>query len=185
MAKFYTGKGDGGTTKFFGCDQKRVSKSSAVAEALGNLDELNSLLGVVKVHEKASHFSILDSSFSHILEEIQENIFIISAHIAGADKDITHDKTQKVESIIAECERVLPPITTFTLAGGTSFSALLDFARTLARRAERRVVSVSDEMGTFSSEILTYLNRLSSLLFALARLANFHSGVRESAPSYH
>ena len=75
MSTLYTGKGDGGTTKFFGCDQKRVSKSSSVAEALGNLDELNSFLGLVKL--KAGEFAPM-------LEKIQENIFILSAHIAGA-----------------------------------------------------------------------------------------------------
>ena len=185
MSKLYTGKGDGGTTKFFGRDQKRVSKSSTVAEALGNLDELNSFLGVVKVHQKASSFLVLDSSFSKILEEIQENLFIICAHVAGAEKNITEKKVKRTEEMIAQCEKELPPITTFTIAGGTELSALLDFARTLARRAERRTVSVNDEMGTISPEILKYLNRLSSLLFALARLTNLKSGIKEHSPSYN
>lgn len=185
LARLYTGKGDGGTTKFFGCDQKRVSKSSAVAEALGNLDELNSFLGVVKVHKKASSLKLLTSSFSKILEEIQQNLFIICAHVAGAKKNITGKKVKKMEEMIARCEQELPLITTFSIAGGTELSALLDFARTLARRAERRVVSVNDEMGAISPEILKYLNRLSSLLFALARLTNLKSGIKETSPSYN
>lgn len=185
MSTLYTGKGDGGTTKFFGCDQKRVSKSSAVAEALGNLDELNSFLGVVKVNEKASSFLVLGSSLSQIIEEIQQNIFIIGANIAGAEKNLSADKVLQVESLIAECEKELPPIKTFTIAGGTELAALLDFARTLARRAERRVVAVHDELGTMSPEILKYMNRLSSILFALARLTNHRSGIKETAPSYN
>lgn len=176
MPTLYTGKGDGGTTKFFGCDQKRVSKSSSVAEALGNLDELNSFLGLVKL--KAGEFS-------KVIENIQENIFIISAHIAGADKNLTEEKVKEIEAVIAECEKELPPIKTFTIAGGTELSALLDFARTLARRAERRVVAVHDELGNISPEVLKYLNRLSSILFALARLTNLRSGIKESSPSYN
>jgi len=184
MSKLYTGKGDRGTTKFFGCDQKRVSKSSAVAEALGDLDELNSFLGVVKVYKKALSFKVSGSSLSKILEEIQENLFIICAHVAGADKNIVEKKVKKMEELIAECEKELPEIKTFTIAGGTELSALLDFARALARRAERRVVATNDEMRTISPEILKYLNRLSSTLFALARLTNLRSGIKESAPSY-
>lgn len=185
MSRLYTGKGDDGTTKFFGCDQKRVSKNSTVAEALGNLDELNSFLGVVKVHKKASNLKLLTSSFSKILEEIQENLFIICARVAGAEKSITEKKVRKMEEMIARCEKELPPITTFSIAGGTELSALLDFARTLARRAERSTVSVNDEMGAISPEILKYLNRLSSLLFALARLTNLKSGIKETSPSYN
>lgn len=181
----YTGKGDGGTTKFFGCDQKRVSKSSSVAEALGNLDELNSFLGLVKVNEKSKEFSVAGAVFSDIVERIQENLFIIGANIAGAEKNITEEKVMEIEEIIAACEQELPPIKTFTIAGGTELSALFDFARTLARRAERRVVAVNDELGKVSPEILKYMNRLSSILFALARLTNLRSGIKESAPSYN
>src|SRR3989344_1495526 len=175
MPTLYTGKGDGGTTKFFGPDQKRVSKSSTLVEALGTLDELNSWLGFVKL--KAGEFS-------GTLERIQENLFIICAHIAGSDKVLTEDKVKEIEAIIAEAELELPPITKFSIAGNTELSALLDFARTLARRAERRVVAVHDESGNVSPAVLKYLNRLSSILFALARLSTFRSGIKESAPSY-
>src|SRR3989344_1782348 len=170
MPNLYTGKGDGGTTKFFGCDQKRVSKSSNVAEALGNLDELNSFLGVVKVKSQNSNLKIKNVGFGNVLEEIQENLFTICANIAGADKNLTEGKVKELEEIIAECEKELPPIKTFTIAGGTELSALFDFTRTLARRAERRVVAVNDELGNITPEILRYMNRLSSTLFALARL---------------
>lgn len=180
----YTGKGDDGTTKFFGADKKRVSKSSPIAEALGNIDELNSFLGLLKVKAGETKFQILDKSFSRIVEDIQENLFTISANIAGADKGITEDKVRDIEVIIAECEKELPPIKTFSIAGGTELSTLFDFARTLARRAERRVVVVNEELNPIAPEILKYLNRLSSILFALARLINHRSGIKESAPRY-
>jgi cob(I)alamin adenosyltransferase len=180
----YTGKGDGGTTKFFGCDQKRVSKSSSVAEALGNLDEVNSFLGLVKVEAEKSDYKILDKSFNGIVLDIQQNIFIISSNIAGADKNLSIEKVTEVEAIIAECEKELPLIDKFTIAGGTELASRFDFARTLARRAERRVVAVNDELGTISPEILKYLNRLSSILFALARLTNLRAGMKESNPTY-
>jgi len=185
MSTLYTGKGDGGTTKFFGCDQKRISKSSSVAEALGNLDELNSFLGVVKVNIQAKNVKLEEQNIAEILEKIQENLFIVCAQVAGAEKNVTEEKVKEIEAIIALCEKELPPITKFSIAGGTELSALLDFARTLARRAERRVVSVQDELQNISPEILKYLNRLSSILFALARLTNLRSGIKESAPSYN
>lgn len=180
---FFTGKGDGGTTKFFGRNEKRVSKNSTLAEALGSLDELNSFLGLVKVKSLNSGL-IISRSLSKTLEDVQENIFIISANIAGASKKLTDNKTKELETMIKECEGALPPIKTFSIAGGTELSALLDFARTLARRAERRVVAINDELKTISPEILKYLNRLSSLLFALARLVNHLSGIKESSPRY-
>ncbi|MFH1473228.1 MAG: cob(I)yrinic acid a,c-diamide adenosyltransferase [bacterium] len=173
----YTGKGDEGTTKTFGCDQK-ISKSSAIAEALGNLDELNSYLGVIKVTQGAD-------SYKEIVEGIQQNIFTISAELAGAEKRIGEDKVKKVEKYIVESEKELPTIKTFTIAGGTTLGAQFDFARTLARRAERRVVAIKDEGREVSKITLRYLNRLSSLLFALARLTNHRSGINESSPSYN
>lgn len=180
----YTGKGDDGTTKFFGSDKKRVSKSSPVAEALGNIDELNSFLGLLKVKAGETEFKILDKNFSSIVEDIQENLFTISAHIAGAAKSINESKVREIEEIIAECEKELPPIKTFSIAGGTELSTLFDFARTLARRAERGVVVVSEELGNIAPEVLKYMNRLSSILFAMARLTNHRSGIKESAPRY-
>lgn len=180
----FTGKGDGGTTKFFGCDQKRVSKSSCVAEALGNLDELNSFLGLVKVKSLEKELTILAKSFAQIVEGVQENLFTVSANIAGAEKSFSGEKTTKIEEIINRCEKELPPITKFSIAGGTELATHFDFARTLARRAERRVVEVGEKAKPISPEILKYLNRLSSLFFALARLTNHRSGIKESAPSY-
>jgi len=140
---------------------------------------------VVKVNKKAYSLKLSTSGFPEILEEIQENLFIVCAHVAGAEKNITGQKIKRMEEMIAQCEKRLPPITTFTIAGGTELSALLDFARTLARRAERRTVAVNDETGTINPEVLKYMNRLSSILFALARLTNLKSGIKEVSPSYN
>ena len=198
----YTGKGDDGTTKTFGCDQ-RISKSSAIAEALGALDEVNSFLGVVKVRSKEAGFKLGEISFEEIVHGLQENLFTVQAEVAGADKKIDGGKVIEMENWIALIEQELPPIKTFFISGGTELGASFDFARTLARRAERRVVAVADSeketrlsahsqaSGNSRSTLfpspntLKFLNRLSSVLYALARLTNHKSGINESAPSYN
>ena len=171
----YTGKGDGGTTKVIGSSE-RFSKSSAITEALGNLDELNALLGLIRSEHQ---------SFAETLEEVQQNIFTICAGLAGSEKSLSEKKIAEVEKIIAEAEAELPPITSFSLPGGSAESAWLDLARTVARRAERRAVAYHDEAKSVSPVSLKYLNRLSSLLFALTRLSNHRSGIKESAPRYN
>ena len=185
----YTGKGDGGTTKVF--DSKdRIPKSSELPEALGSLDELNSFVGLAKVRARQVQDSGVSiggkaCSTSEILFTVQETLFIIQAEVAGAGKSVEEAKVKWVEAVIHAIEKEIPPITTFTIAGGTELAALLDVARTLARRAERRVVAVENTGArALSASTRAYLNRLSSLLFALARLANFKSGIKEESPSY-
>jgi ATP:cob(I)alamin adenosyltransferase len=182
----YTRKGDNGTTKTFGCDQ-RISKSSIVAEALGSLDETNSFLGFTRAKTAKMSFKIdrKKIKFSDILLEVQQNLFIVQAEVAGATLSITADKIKKVENIVDKIEKVLPPIKSFFLSGATEISATFDFARTLARRAERRVVEAKEEGKiTVSAETLSYLNRLSSLLYALARISGHIEGVPEIKPDY-
>ncbi len=174
----YTRKGDDGKTKIFHCDQK-ISKSSIIAEALGTLDEINSFLGVIKAKINQG------LTLVNILHEIQENLFIIQAEVAGGDKKIDSEKIIEMEKMIDDIEKELPPIKTFFISGTTELSALFDFARTLARRAERRVVAVVDEgKMSISPKTLTYLNRLSSLLYAFARQSAYKSGIKEISPSY-
>ncbi len=181
----YTRKGDNGTTKTFGCDQ-RVSKSSLIAEALGSLDEINSFLGLCKVDSEKEKL-ILPSGISSATEvhNVQKNLFIIQAELAGSPMSITHEKVIEIESIIDAIEKELPPIKSFFISGGAKLAALFDVARTIARRAERRVIGVSEEgktpVGDFTK---AYLNRLSSLLYALARLANHKAGIAEEGPDY-
>lgn len=186
----YTGKGDGGTTKTFGCDQQRISKSSELPEALGTLDELNSYIGLAKV--KASieagpkiPLGKRSRTLAQVLDDIQQTLFIVQAETAGAPKKVTKAKVTQVELIVNTLEQLMPPITTFTVAGGTELSATLDVARTLSRRAERRLVGVA-ELGLrkISPSTKAYMNRLSSLLFALARYTNTAAGIERETPKY-
>jgi cob(I)alamin adenosyltransferase len=175
----YTGKGDKGTTTTFGCDQQRISKSSELPEALGTLDELNAFLGFVKMRATA------EPRIVTALRDAQETLFIIQAEIAGADKKVEDSAVKQIEKIVNTIEKELPPLKGFSIAGGTELSALLDVARTLARRAERRVIAVNGmNLRDLSPETMAYMNRLSSLLFALARLANHLAGVAEEIPRY-
>ena len=198
----FTGKGDDGTTrlfaskdgqaKTFGCDQ-RISKSSAIAEALGSVDELNSLLGVVKMKTKSPELveggeitGIGGLTYDAMLSDVQQDLFIAQAQLANALKAITKDQVTKLEDWVNAVEKELPPITSFFVSGGTELAALCDYARTVARRAERRVVEAL-ENGPKREEhqvMLAYMNRLSSLLYAFARLANHRAGIKEEKPHY-
>jgi cob(I)alamin adenosyltransferase len=174
---FYTRKGDDGKTIAFGCDQ-RFSKSSIIAEALGSLDELNSYLGITK-----SKVQSLKSKAQ--IQNIQENIFIIQAQVAGADKIISEEKIKAVEKIIDDIEKEISPLKSFIIPGANEISAMFDFARTLARKTERRVVAVLDEkLIVVDENTLKYLNRLSSLLFAFARFSALEKGITENHPKY-
>lgn len=182
----YTRKGDNGTTKTFGCDQ-RISKSSLVAEALGALDEVNSFLGIARAKATRRVFKIGNEEikFADIILEIQQNLFIVQAEVAGSTLNIAKDKIISIEKIVDAIEKILPPINNFFISGSTELSATFDFARTLARRAERRVIAVKEEgKVTVSVETLSYLNRLSSLLYALARISSHQDGVEELKPEY-
>jgi cob(I)alamin adenosyltransferase len=175
----YTGKGDGGTTKAFGPDQPRISKASELPEALGSLDELNAFLGYTKT--RAGDIAHIRD----ILRTVQEKLFIVQAETAGAEKRLSQEDVLAVEQIVNDIEQEISPLKGFSIAGGTELSALLDVARTLARRAERRLVAVAESgLRELSPETRAYMNRLSSLLFALARLANHLAGVPEENPRY-
>lgn len=190
----YTRKGDDGTTKTFGCNQ-RISKSSAIAEALGSLDEINSFLGFCKVKAGKEKLDLKGLALypqkgealavDEIIHDVQKNLFIVQAELAGASMSIDEGKVKEIETIIDNIEKKLPPIKTFFISGGTELAALFDIARTIVRRAERRVVQVSEE-GKIEIKASTkaYLNRLSSLFYAFARLSNYFSGIKEESPDY-
>ena len=180
----YTGKGDDGTTKTFGCDQ-RISKSSGLAEALGSMDEINSFLGICKTKSAEKNLKFGDKEISEIVHNIQQTLFIIQAELAGSDKKVTEEKVIELETLINDIEKILPPIKTFFISGGTELAATFDVARTIARRAERRVVQVAEEgVRPVGPNTKKYMNRLSSILYALARLMNHLSGINEEPPSY-
>src|SRR3989344_7705713 len=172
--KFYTGKGDKGASNLFGCGES-ISKTDPRFEALGAVDELNSYLGICRSLTE-------EEKIISALREAQENLFIIQAELGGAkNMMVGEEKIQKLEKIIDEFGNIVGPITKFTIPGGDPLSARLDFGRALARRAERRAAALKNKI---SPAALAYLNRLSSLLFVLARYANKKAGAPEDHPSY-
>ncbi|MCX6754312.1 MAG: cob(I)yrinic acid a,c-diamide adenosyltransferase [Candidatus Nomurabacteria bacterium] len=186
----YTGLGDKGTTTLFGCNQERISKSAAIVEALGSVDELNAYLGIMKVYLDVDKIFLKTGTkkvfLSSIVEDIQQNLFIIQAELAGVDMFIKKNELTKIENTINKIGEVLPPITSFTISGGSVASSGLDFARTLARKSERRVVSVSEEGSRkINSNTISYMNRLSSILFALSRYSNYILSIPENHPDYN
>ncbi|MAG12755.1 ATP:cob(I)alamin adenosyltransferase [bacterium] len=192
MAMLYTGKGDKGTTKFFSTTDgssktdARVNKNHPVVECLGALDELNSFIGLCKVKSIGNDSVVNNLSVEEILEMVQQNLFMVQAEVAGdADKRISREKIKDIEKIVDAIEKEIPPITSFTVVGGMELSALLDVARTIARRTERGVVGVCN-VGEqeICEDALAYMNRLSSLLFALARFVNHKAGIKEKSPTY-
>lgn len=182
----YTRKGDDGTTKDFNSKSgERKSKSSCQTEALGALDELNSFLGLVKVKLAESGLRIGRRNFEDIIFDTQNSLFSVQAEVAGASQSVSESKTKEIEALTDAMEKEMPPIKTFFISGGTEAAALLDVSRTLSRKAERRVVA-GIERGEFkvSPTTLAFLNRLSSLLYAMARLTNHKSGIKEQSPTY-
>jgi cob(I)alamin adenosyltransferase len=184
----YTGKGDDGTTKFFDSPKGvRQSKKSLRAEALGTVDEINSLLGVLKVKAYAKNLEIISrkEKVGDIVKTLQHTLFMVQAELAGAEKSVSADRVKYIEDVIGDVEREMPPIASFFVSGGTELAAFFDFSRTIARRAERRVVHACEEgEATLSESSRKFMNRLSSILYAFARYANFRSGIREEPPSY-
>ena len=187
----YTGRGDKGTTKVL--DSKpgeRISKNSERAEALGSLDELNAWLGLVRVHASQGQNAGVKvgrktQHIADILRQVQKDLFIVQAEAAGGKKRIRRAKVAWQEGIIEAIATEIREITSFTIAGGAELSAELDVARTIARRTERRVVAVHESgERKLGEQTRAYLNRLSSLLFALARIVNHRSGFKEEAPDY-
>lgn len=177
----YTGKGDDGTTGLFGTE-KRISKTSPISEALGSVDELNSLLGLCKV--KAGGLMVTENATAEaVIDKVQQQLFVVQAELAGTDKTVNKEKVVELEGYINIIEKQLPKIRTFRVAGGTELSALFDYTRAVSRRAERRVMAARSERPV-GKEAQAFLNRLSSLLYALARLANAKSGIEEKTPTY-
>lgn len=182
----YTGKGDQGTTKLFDSEKGvRLSKSSVVFEALGTLDECNSYVGLCKAKSKNSGLKSGEIVIYELLHTVQDHLFSLQAEVAGAPKTISQDGLKMLEESIGVVESFLPEIKTFFVPGSSELSSHFDIARTITRRAERCVVAVS-ESGTraVSAESLAYLNRLSSLMYALARYVAHVQGLTEQPPIY-
>src|SRR3989344_5898741 len=182
---FFTGKGDKGTTKLFDTPSGAlVSKSSPVFECLGQLDELNTIVGWCKV-ACPDDFVFGEEKVKDILHGIQDHLFTIQAEAAGAPKSIPQVSVEAVSALITSIEKSLPEVKSFLVPGGTELSARLDIARAISRVAERQLV-ILDESGerAISESSRAYANRLSSLFYALTRLANHRASIVEQAPSY-
>ncbi len=176
--KIYTRTGDRGDTGL--SDGSRVGKDTLRVECYGEVDELNACLGVVRAQHE-------DAGLDTLLTQIQKDLFALGAQLADpqgrvADRKpkaaVTAAHVKRLEDAIDAREESLPPLKAFILPGGSPAAALLHFSRTVCRRAERRVVALAhhDEV---DPQVVTYLNRLSDLLFVLARDANRTSGVTE------
>ena len=174
--KIYTKTGDDGTTGLFG--GKRVSKNTLRIESYGTVDELNSVLGIARTH-------FIDDVLNRYLTRLQNELFIAGADLATPLSEsrvsitrIDAQHIRELESIIDTIVEMIPPITYFILPGGHPAAAQLHFARTVCRRAERLAVSLASEE-QINPFIVPYVNRLSDLLFVLARYANHASGAPE------
>jgi len=160
-----------------------MKKSSLRAEGLGSLDELNSWLGLVKV-KSGSLGALLGIDPTDLVHRLQSDLFIIQAELAGAEMTIGEEKVTWLEAVTDAAEKEVPPLTGFSIAGGTELSALFDIARTQARKTERAVLRAGEDGHEVGSGSKQYLNRLSSVLFALARLSNSRGGITERSPEY-
>lgn len=171
--KIYTKTGDQGETSLFG--GQRVSKNNERIEAFGTVDELNAVLGIVRSLET-------DPQLDGILNRLQNELFILGADLATPfNKDqrierIGNGQIRKLEQDIDRLESALYPLKNFILPGGNGSAAMLHFARTVCRRAERLCITCRDAEPV-SDEAIIYLNRLSDLLFVMARFQNKSSNV--------
>jgi cob(I)alamin adenosyltransferase len=176
--KIYTKSGDAGETSLF--DNSRVSKADVRVDAYGEVDELNASLGVAGAGG-------LDPDMADALAAIQKDLFAIGARLADpasriADRvtkaAVTDERVRFLEDTIDRLEAEVPPLRRFILPGGSPAGAQLHLARTVCRRAERRVVSLGP--GSVEANVIVYLNRLSDLLFVMARAVNHRAGASET-----
>jgi cob(I)alamin adenosyltransferase len=178
--KLYTRRGDAGETDLFGGE--RVHKDALRVEAYGEVDELNACLGAAAAESAQPELAPL-------LQRIQSTLFDVGACLATPDAahrakasvpQATDEDVAELEATIDRVEAELEPLTSFVLPGGTRAAAAFHVARTVCRRAERRAVALHARE-PIDAPVLRYLNRLSDLLFALARLENARADVRDVA----
>jgi cob(I)alamin adenosyltransferase len=175
--RIYTKTGDAGETGLF--DGTRVSKADPRVETYGAVDELNAWLGLVRAQK-------VDAQIDRLLGTIQVTLFAVGAELADprnriaarVDKaNLTAAHVAELETAIDGLENELRPLRRFILAGGAPAGALLHLARTVCRRAERRIVGLGPDL--VDPLVVTYMNRLSDLLFVMARAVNARAGTAE------
>ena len=170
----YTKKGDRGKTSLFkrtGKKDTRVSKNSKIICAIGAVDELNSFLGIVLAFSRSKQLT-------KDVTLIQKNLLTIGSMLAGSKLKLEDNETNNLEKSIDKFDREIAPLKNFIMPQGTKTASLLQYSRTLTRRAEREVVSLSNNRHVKAS-ILKYLNRLSDYLYTLSRWINLKEGGKE------
>jgi cob(I)alamin adenosyltransferase len=176
--KIYTKTGDSGETSLFG--GKRVAKDDLRIQAYGTVDEVNSALGLAYTEVKSEEVK-------QIIKQIQNELFITGSDLATDLNNknsslhisrINENHSTRLEKYIDELDSKLPQLTNFILPGGLKGAALLHHARTICRRAERQIVSLSKNE-KINPQVIIYINRLSDLLFVLARYENHINGVED------
>jgi len=177
--KIYTGRGDEGQTDLR--DMSRVSKASPRIEAYGTVDELNAAVGVVR---PTGHDDV-----DEVLRAVQNGLHVVQADFANPDPDeddprVSEDRVETLEEHIDAFDEELEPLEHFILPSGSEPGAKIHQARAVCRRAERRAVAFAEAEDGVNETALIYLNRLSDLLFTLARVVNGREGVTEEQPTY-
>ena len=178
ITKVYTKTGDAGETSLVG--GTRVSKTSLRVSAFGDVDELNSLLGVARTF-------LTDDEIDSDLGRVQNELFVLGADLASPMdvplRRVDERLVEELEQLIDRCLEELEPLQEFILPSGSQAGSFLHLARTVARRAERSVVLLS-EQETINLQALIYLNRLSDYLFVAARVVNRRAGVPEHLANF-
>lgn len=178
ITRVYTKTGDAGETSLV--DGSRVKKNDPRVTAYGDVDELNSLLGLARV-------GLADARLDEALGKIQNELFVVGADLASpltiAVPRVDETHVAEMEQLIDALMEELEPLREFILPGGTQLGATLHLARCVARRAERCIVALMAE-SEINLHSLTYLNRLSDLLFVMARVANRRAGVKEQSANF-
>jgi len=172
--RYRYGRGDSGYTDLMGGG--RVRKNHPRIEAYGSVDELSSIIGVAKTFTE-------NDETKQILEQIQRHLFIIAANLSTeypspSIPKVSEKMVKWLDELVEKYENELPPLNRFIFAGGTKGAAFLHVARTVARRVERRIVALAEQTQV-EPYIIAYMNRLSTLLFTLARLENYRAGVKD------
>ncbi len=178
ISKVYTRTGDTGETSLVG--GARVSKASIRVEAYGDVDEVNSIIGLARA-------CVQDAEVDEVLGVIQNDLFTLGADLASPSGiDVPRIQASFVETLEELSDRFLTelePLKEFILPGGSQAGATLHLARTVARRAERRAVKLSEEEDV-NGPAIVYLNRLSDLLFILARVMNHRGAIPEKMTDF-
>ena len=170
--KIYTKNGDGGKTTLL--SGKKVPKNNPVIEIVGCLDELNACFGMLH--------ALRNKKIRKLVLDLQADLFLIGAELVGGDKEFNYsEKTKILEEVIDELSQELPALKNFMLPGGSKHAAQLHMCRAAARKLEREAVSLKEKLKYKKMPaLIKYLNRISDLLFVMARYVNFKLGIKEN-----